>query len=469
MGMNNNENINRKENKYCVLGSKVCPCCKKDIELKNDKCISCGSKIRIINDNLIKNDNYRQCIKKYDLNGEYIKTFIDVYEAFPIDTKEMQKKRQGVIDNCIGKTNIFLGFQWRLASKEKRITSLDYSGSKKAVVKVDFGGTIIRRYNSIKEASYENGVSEHVIRNTISGKKPFRNKEFYLLAEKDFCYKEFEVIHDEYLDSQYKVEVVTPKGEKELYETYAKCAKKYGKSPTTVREWCNGVAKPHNELENYIFRNRRGFIKKIIGSCNKSIANSCEINKENEELKEQIEYLKKQLNILSNQNKEKDRTITALKKQIKKLGNRKITIFENIDSRIPYKISINDFQELINKKKYITGPHIYILTDENGKRYVGQSNRNNYSRIVEHFHKQSKDAVNKEFCNGTNFYVEKIIVGWNTTVSFNLNVAESFFIGLYDSCDNGYNCTRGNHSELSEYEYILNNFFDNTLTNPTKS
>lgn len=443
--------------KYCVLGSKVCPKCMEKLKLQNGTCSYCGAKIRRININRTINMDYQKRIVKYNLKGERVAEYVDVYEAYPIDTKKMQNKRMEVIKNCNGKTYICHGAQWRFALDASAVTNIDYIKAKKGIIKVDFNGNIVEIYDSIKEASQKNKISAYVVSKAISTKKPPKGKDFFILNEKNYCDKDFEEIYIDYLNSQYRVEVETPEGQKHHYKSYRECGEKYSKSATTISDWCKGVTKPKRELRGYKFRDLNIDIKAIEGSCNKGkVAINCEINKENKELKEQIEELKIQRDTLIQKIKKEKKIIAEQNKKLNKMNNNRICIFENTDIRIPYKISIKDFQNLIDKKKYTTAPHIYILTDENGKYYIGQSSRDNYSRILEHFNGQSNDEVYKEYCKGTNFFIEKIIIGWNTTISFDLDKAESFFIYKYDSFKHGYNCTRGNHSE--SLECIMNHY-----------
>lgn len=76
--------------KLCTLEKGVCPKCKK--KLNNDICADCHAEIRVININLIKNPLFNKEIAKYDLEGNIVEVYKNVYECYPIDSKIEQKK-----------------------------------------------------------------------------------------------------------------------------------------------------------------------------------------------------------------------------------------------------------------------------------------------------------------------------------------------------------------------------------------
>lgn len=116
-----------------------------------------------------------------------------------------------------------------------------------------------------------------------------------------------------------------------------------------------------------------------------------------------------------------------------------------LDKRVHFMMPIGDFIKTFVDTKEIAGVCVYVLCDENGRRYVGQSNRDNYSRIKEHFDGTSKDKIYESYLKGIKFYVEQIVVGWKDIDIFNVNDAETYYIAHFDSFNNGYNQTKGNH------------------------
>lgn len=78
--------------KFCVVeGMELCPCCRGVLNLVDNECENCGSKIRVINRKRVSEDFLRNIIK-YDIYGNYIEKYENVYECFPIDTKKSIRK-----------------------------------------------------------------------------------------------------------------------------------------------------------------------------------------------------------------------------------------------------------------------------------------------------------------------------------------------------------------------------------------
>lgn len=113
-----------------------------------------------------------------------------------------------------------------------------------------------------------------------------------------------------------------------------------------------------------------------------------------------------------------------------------------IDPRFPHMISIEDFEGFVKERNCRTSQYIYILIDENGKRYVGQSTRSDFSRILEHFDRNSGKEIYEAYKSGIKFYVEAIIINWY--VPFVLDEVERYYIEKYKAFENGYNKTHGN-------------------------
>lgn len=144
---------------------------------------------------------------------------------------------------------------------------------------------------------------------------------------------------------------------------------------------------------------------------------------------------------------EKEKDISNLEKEIKKIKNNAFWRKPKIDNRIKYMMNIDEFLE--NKLwKISAGVCIYVICDENGERYVGQSTRNDYSRIKEHFDRKSEDRIYQKYNRKERqFYIERIIIGWKNDIPFNLDEVEAYYIAYYDSYENGYNENKGNHRE----------------------
>lgn len=88
---------------------------------------------------------------------------------------------------------------------------------------------------------------------------------------------------------------------------------------------------------------------------------------------------------------------------------------------------------------------VYILRDEDNKRYVGQG-KSVYSEIRKKFEKSSTSLVRKEYEKGKKFWIEDCICGFSDNRPLNLNILEAECIEVYQShvLKNGYNQTYGN-------------------------
>lgn len=128
---------------------------------------------------------------------------------------------------------------------------------------------------------------------------------------------------------------------------------------------------------------------------------------------------------------------------------------ENAYGRVQLKIEPNAAQKLLEKEKTLLFPQkvtqvpsrefacIYLGTDDNGRRYVGQTLGAPEFRWVQH-----RANNTGPFKKGA-IYVKWEVLERNVSPS-DLNRKESYYIGFYNSLANGYNDNRGN--DLVVYE-----------------
>lgn len=117
----------------------------------------------------------------YTLEGKLVK----VYPS----AKSASKNRHlypRTIDKCIrGDTLTAKGMQWRRYNKDEvpsQIEPLKISRKKKGsipVVKLDGSGNIVKTYPSIKQAALDNNLDPHSLRDRLSHKYKFSDKEEY--------------------------------------------------------------------------------------------------------------------------------------------------------------------------------------------------------------------------------------------------------------------------------------------------
>ena len=98
----------------------------------------------------------------------------------------------------------------------------------------------------------------------------------------------------------------------------------------------------------------------------------------------------------------------------------------------------------------ITG-YIYKFTSPSGKSYIGQTYQNPNRRKEQHRYSAEKsniktkfyDAIRKYGFDSFDFSIIKTIVGEKDTIKAELDQLETYYIGKYDTYQNGYNMTIG--------------------------
>ena len=97
------------------------------------------------------------------LNGEVVKTFNSIKKAAKeAKVSELTVKRQLNGENY----NTRCGWTWRYVETDKE----KKSKKNKRVLKIDINGNILKKYNSVKEASEDTGDSRGHISNLLSGR-----------------------------------------------------------------------------------------------------------------------------------------------------------------------------------------------------------------------------------------------------------------------------------------------------------
>lgn len=436
--------------RVCSVDSNKCPNCGHDLEIENSKCIYCQIEIRVINKNRIKNPDFLREIAKYNMDGEFESAFKNVYECYPMDTKLEQKKRAKVIEVCNGKANSHCGYQWRFVDDGENVGKLRYAGSSKAVLQVDFEGNIIREFKSIEKATGILNYTVATISKACKRRIPPQNADYFLFFKDDYCGFVFQQAYDKYMSTNVQIEVKNAQGELiGKFDTYKDAADKLGVSASSVSSWCNGKCYPSGEFADFEFRQigYRENGKYVEDVCPKPGAEICAISLEYNRVQTENSELRKRIKELEEQDKKISEELQVQENKVEELEKHYARRKPKIDQDIKFMMPIEEFISMIEKNEIMAGVCIYILCDENGKRYVGQSNRDDYSRIKEHFNGSSKDAVYEAYQKNTQFYVEQIVIGWEDNIPFNLNDAEAYYINYYDSFDDGYNKTRGNHQE----------------------
>lgn len=91
--------------------------------------------------------------------------------------------------------------------------------------------------------------------------------------------------------------------------------------------------------------------------------------------------------------------------------------------------------------------YIYCITNNvNGKQYIGQTKRNNITRLKEHFQIAENTRKNLHLYNAIRKYGREnfsITILKDGLVEDDLDKWEMYYIGLYDTFNNGYNNTVG--------------------------
>ena len=435
--------------KICIVDQNRCPICGQRMIIVDNQCKFCNVEIRKININRIRNSDFLRGVCKYDVHGNLVHIYKNVYECYPVDSKKSKKMRAKVIEACNGKVTRFEGFQWRFADEKVEVAELKSNGSAKKVIQVGFDGKVIAEYQTIGEAQTNLGYTYATITKACKRKVPPQNAKYFLFFKVDYCDKVFENAYKNYLKRIVQVKVYNPEKDKiGVYDTYEDVARALNISATSVSNWCNGKCKPSGKFAGFAFEiigATTGDDKTCMNSCKKTEAETCSVALENRNLRCKNNELLHEVEELRKNNEKYYIDTIALKKDIYELQHQYRRREPVLDKRVHFMMPIGDFIKTFVDTKEIAGVCVYVLCDENGRRYVGQSNRDNYSRIKEHFDGTSKDRIYESYLKGIKFYVEQIVVGWKDIDIFNVNDAETYYIAHFDSFNNGYNQTKGNH------------------------
>ena len=423
----------------------VCPNCNRVIERKDMKCLDCDFEIRVVSKERIKNNDYLRKIIQYDLEGNEVRQYRNVYEVFYFDNKKERNRRANVINACRRNVGRFSNFQWKFADEKTEVKDIRKETMGCSIVQYDLEGNFMNEYSSIKEASELLGISRHTISNCCARLMPTPNYEYFFFKKKNFCTRILQEAIINYKSKYFSIFMYNANGELEkVFHTYQEAANELNVSATSISSWSNHIHFPSGKYEKYSFEIVKGIEEKGECGCNNIDKNNCVINTEYVRMKEKTKKLcidiaekDKQIKELCKKNKE-------CEKKISELQTRYIMRSPVIDKRVHFMTPIEEFIDL--SKKMLFPAHIYILCDENGHRYVGQSKSGHCSRIEKHYRNQKKGMFN-DYDTDVKLYVERIIIGWKDDLIFNLDDAESYYIAYYDSYKLGYNRTNGNHAE----------------------
>lgn len=320
------------------------------------------------------------------------------------------------------------------------------------MLQVDFDGKVMMKYQTVGEAKEKLHFTYSTISKACKRHIPPQDAEFFLFFSDDYCENVFVEAYRKYEEGQIKIEVRDNSNRLlGTFNSYEEVAKKFGVSATSISNWCKGFHSPSGEYEGYLFsiigknieknKKNNSCIKPERDKCKLYIEND-RLAKENEKLCEKILSLECDISVLQ---KNYDTLMDEIELRKREYSIRK----PKIDKRIRFMTPIDDF---LNNKLYniFAGLAIYILCDENGKRYVGQTLREDctYKRIKEHFKLEDDIWLNEWDVKGQ-FYIEQIVIGWQDDMPFNLDDAERYFIKYYDACENGHNKSQGKHHEYA--------------------
>lgn len=438
--------------KIVVFDKKRCPICKSLVYTGNLRCSGCDTEIRFININRIQNQNFIRRIAKYDFDGNIKEIYNNVYECYPIDSKEEQKKRTRVIKVCEGLSKRFDGFQWRYADDVERVDKISSCGSAKSVLQVDFTGKIMMEYQTVGEAKEKLHFTYSTISKACKRHIPPQDAEYFLFFSDDYCENVFVEAYRIYAEGQIKIEVRDSLNRLVgSFNSYKEVAKKFGVSATSISNWCKGYYNPSGEYEGYSFsvigKNKK--LSKKNNSCIKPRSEKCKLYIENDRLLKENEMLSEKILSLEYDFNELQKKYNTLMNEIESRKREYSIRKPKIDKRIRFMTPIEEF---FNNKLYdiFAGIAIYVLCDESGKRYVGQTLRGDctYKRIKEHFILKEGIWLN-EWNVKSQFYIEQIVIGWQDDMPFNLDDAERYFIKYYDAYEIGHNKSQGNHREYA--------------------
>ena len=158
--------------KICIVDQNRCPICGQRMIIVDNQCKFCNVEIRKININRIRNSDFLRGVCKYDVHGNLVHIYKNVYECYPVDSKKSKKMRAKVIEACNGKVTRFEGFQWRFADEKVEVSELKSNGSAKKVIQVGFDGKVIAEYQTIGEAQTNLGYTYATITKACKRKVP---------------------------------------------------------------------------------------------------------------------------------------------------------------------------------------------------------------------------------------------------------------------------------------------------------
>lgn len=144
--------------------------------LKSKNCYNCslGGFGSINNDNLKKN-------YKFDLNGNYLRSFKSVREAaLSINPENIYNVIKSIRNNCLGISKSSFGYYWSY------IKQFNYSNNnRKKISQYTLSGKFIKNYNSIEEAQFDlhlNSIAQAISKHYNCGGVQWR---FYNGSTKD--------------------------------------------------------------------------------------------------------------------------------------------------------------------------------------------------------------------------------------------------------------------------------------------
>ena len=182
-----------------------------------------------------------KCIKQYDLEGNYIKTFSSISEA----ARQVCNDRNAnthIIQCCKRERNSASGFIWRYEEDDEDVF-LPPSKGKHPVLQYDLQGNFIKRYESIKEAAKAMGCTSSPIYQVCVGRKK---------TVKGYTWKYENKVHNKRQPRYRKVSQYSL--EKILLETYPSiknASQKTGVRQDSISACCRGKQKTSG---GYIWR-----------------------------------------------------------------------------------------------------------------------------------------------------------------------------------------------------------------------
>lgn len=452
--------------RYCSLDGKCYECCEELVKEKDSEyyCPKCSKKHRLVNINRVR-DTYKQKIYKYSLDNNKrnkwkMEEFENVYRACPEDSKRGKKKRDEIIAACtkesIGRNNDIWSFSSNLNIKNGVALKGGKRGNTKRVLKINVQNGESVAWNSLKVAAQELKESISTLTYRTKQKTILNDKgeRYFFIFEDEACPETIgKIMEDEKRKNSQFVLLDINGVVCKNWATKRDVAKFFDVTDTTISQWLDNDGKipEHRGYKGCTLKKKD---EEIHVECEVPDIVSCKMMEEFNNLKGKYEEEKRRNEKLERQLVNDQSKIVSLEDENSYLKTTlRLRKEPNYDMRIPFMCPIAQF---LDEKMYLLagGRCVYILRDEEGKAYVGQSALNDYSRIKDHFKRESgtecTDQVTQAYNNGMKFFIERIITEWGDGTPFNLDDVETHFIKYYNSFENGYNQTRGNHRELND-------------------